>query len=389
LSGGEAHREAPLDQWTPVELTRRLLAFDTINPPGREADCIAFIAGLLEPLGFRCQTHAFAEGRPSLVAVLPGRREKQPLCIAGHVDTVPLGTRPWSYDAFAGEIDGGRLYGRGSSDMKSGIAAFLIACGKAARGPRLAADLVIVAASGEETGCEGSYFLASLPDVLGKAGALVIAEPSGNYPMVGHKGALWLTAEAAGVSAHGAMPELGVNAIYKAARAISALEDFGFNVAPHGVLGSPSLSVGTVQGGTAVNAVPDHAAFTIDIRTLPAQANDAVQAAIQSYLGTELAIRPLISTGGVFSDPRHPWIQAVFDIAVGYLGERPETRTLPFFTDASALTPALGDPPTVILGPGETQMAHQTDEYCEVAKLEAAVDFYGDIIAGWNALELY
>ncbi|HZX41095.1 MAG TPA: M20/M25/M40 family metallo-hydrolase, partial [Myxococcaceae bacterium] len=104
----------------PVSLTQQLVRFDTINPTSPELDCARFLAELLEDGGFRVRLHEFAPGRASLVASAPGG-SRPPLCFAGHIDTVPLGAAPWTRSPFAGETDGGRLYGRGSSDMKSGI----------------------------------------------------------------------------------------------------------------------------------------------------------------------------------------------------------------------------------------------------------------------------
>jgi len=137
-----------------VALTQELVRFRTINPPGDEEPCARHLAGLLEAAGFRVSLHEFAPRRTSVVARLGDTAA--PLCFTGHIDTVPLGTRPWAHDAFAGEIASGRLYGRGTSDMKSGVAAFVVAATQLA--PRLAgtAGVVLVITAGEETGCTGA-----------------------------------------------------------------------------------------------------------------------------------------------------------------------------------------------------------------------------------------
>src|SRR5258706_2261792 len=111
----------------PRALTRELLAFNTINPPGMERACARHLGGLLEGAGFRVAYHEFAERRTSLVAQIGAHERKPPICFTGHIDTVPLGAARWSHDAFAGETDGDRMYGRGSTDMKSGVAAFIAA----------------------------------------------------------------------------------------------------------------------------------------------------------------------------------------------------------------------------------------------------------------------
>lgn len=228
--------------------------------------------------------HEFDEGRTSLVGRLAGSQSKPPLCFAGHIDTVPLGANPWRKDPFAGEISDGKLYGRGSCDMKAGVAAFVWVAQQLAKLPKPKADLLFIAVAGEETGCQGSFHLVQTK-ALGSAGALVVAEPTSNYPIIGHRGALWLEIETTGETAHGSMPHLGVNAIYKAARAIGKIEKFKFDVAPHPQLGASTYNVGTIQGGLNINSVPDRSVFSIDIRTIPGQSHHEVQRSLQASLG--------------------------------------------------------------------------------------------------------
>ena len=366
-----------------VALTRDLVRFDTINPPGAEADCIRQVARLLETAGFELATYDFAPGRTSLVARIGGRADAPPLCFTGHIDTVPLGAQPWTRDPHAAEIAGGRLYGRGSTDMKSGLAAFVTAAIELA--PHLArtAGLVLVITAGEETGCDGARYLVGLPGVLGRAGAIVVAEPTGNEPLVGHKGALWLQARTSGVTAHGSMPERGVNAISKAARAVTRLEQFTFDVPPHPVLGRATLNVGTIAGGMNVNSVPDAATIGIDIRTIPGQPHTAVLRRLGDYLGQEVTLAPFVDIEGIWTEPDDPWVQEVFDIATPVLGERPVGRAAPYVTDVSLLAPAYGHPPSIVLGPGELALIHQTDEYCLVERIEQAVALYVGIAQRW------
>lgn len=366
-----------------VALTQALVRQNTINPPGNERRCADILARRLEDNGFSVTMVGFGEGRASLVARIGGREGTLPIAFTGHIDTVPLGMRDWTQDPFGGDIDGDRLYGRGSSDMKAGVAAFVEACiahrATLESGP--GALLVITAA--EETGCEGAFHLCNQPGLLGKAGALVVAEPTSNQPLVGHKGALWLRAVAEGVTAHGSMPEKGDNAVAKAARAVVKLGDFDFNERRHEVLGRPTLNVGTFHGGINVNSVPDRAEIGLDIRTVPGQTHARVTEALGSYLGTEVAVAPIIDVEAVWTDPEDAWIRRVFAIMAPLLSEPPVVQGASYFTDASALTPALGGLPTVILGPGEAAMAHQTDEYCLVSRIDQAVEAYGRIIEDW------
>jgi succinyl-diaminopimelate desuccinylase len=369
-----------------VALTQALVRMNTINPPGHEDQCTAHLAGLLEDAGFDCATYEFAPRRASLIARIGDGSGKPPLCFTGHVDVVPLGAATWSRDPFAAEIADGRLYGRGASDMKSGVGAFVAAA--IALAPRLAAGpgLVLVITAGEETGCEGAFHLAELHKVeriLGSAGAMVVAEPTANYPLVGHKGAFWLKAKTRGVTAHGSMPERGDNAIYKAARAVSALERFDFGVAPDALMGPATLNVGTIHGGLNVNSVPDAAEIGIDIRTIPGQRHPELFGCLCRHLGPDVELATVLDVESVCTDPADPWVQRVFAVMAPLLGEDVVPRAITYFTDAAALTQAFASPPTVILGPGEPQLAHQTDEYCFVDRIEQAAVAYRALIRDW------
>lgn len=369
-----------------LELTQDLIRLETINPPGNELLCIEPLAQMLEDAGFTLAIHDFGPGRVNLVARLGGTDDKLPLCFTGHVDTVPLGLQPWSVDPFTAEITDGKLFGRGSSDMKSGVAAFVIAA--LALADRIAGTpgIVLVITAGEETGCDGAFDLAGRNGALGAAGAMVVAEPTSNRPLVGHKGALWLRARTTGVTAHGSMPEEGDNAIYKAARAISKLEDFGFNIARHELMGAPSLNVGTVHGGININSVPDQTDISIDIRTIPGQSHADIRTTLASYLGDDITLETIVDTPGIWTDPKDNWLLEVSERTAKITGEQYSPQTAVYFTDASVLTPAMGNPPTVILGPGEAAQAHQTDEYCVVDRISEAVAIYESIIAEWCAL---
>jgi succinyl-diaminopimelate desuccinylase len=365
-----------------VALTQSLLRFDTINPPGNEDPCARMLGAALERAGYRTRYHSFGPGRTNLLADIGGQPDRLPLCFTGHIDVVPLGNAPWSKDPFAGETDAGRMYGRGSSDMKAGVAAFVVAAIRMAPHLQRTPGLNLVITAGEENGCEGAFHL-HRDGVLGRAGAVVVAEPTSNYPFVGHKGAFWLHAVARGVTAHGSMPEKGDNAVYKAARAVTKLESFRFANPPHALMGQATLNVGTFHGGLNINSVPDQATVAIDIRTVPTVDHRALLAALSAQLGPEVELKTLIDLESVYTDPQDPWMQSVFEVMTPILGARPIARAATYFTDAAALNLAYRNPPTVILGPGEPHMAHQTDEYCVVERIAQSLGAYEEIIRRW------
>ena len=364
-------------------LTQELLRYNTINPPGAEEPCARHLGVILEAAGFRVAYHGFGTGRANLVATIGGDHEVAPICFTGHIDIVPLGARAWTRDPFAGETDGGRLYGRGSSDMKSGVAAFVAAAVALAPHLERSPGVSLVVTAGEETGCQGAFDLVSRPGALGRAGAIVVAEPTSNYPYVGHKGAFWLHARTHGVTAHGSMPEKGDNAVYKAAHAVACLERFRFSTPPHGMMGQGTLNVGTLHGGLNINSVPDEAVIGIDMRTVPTQDHRHIRDELGAALGPHVALETLLDVASVYTEPQQAWVQHVFDVMQAYLGERPQPRTATYFTDAAALTPAYGHPPTLILGPGEPQMAHQTDEYCLTDRVGAATEAFTRLMQDW------
>ncbi len=364
-----------------VGLTKSLLQFDTVNPPGRERDCARYAGAMLQEWGFKVDYHEYADSRTSVVARLGGSEKKAPLCLTGHLDIVPLGARPWTRDPFKGETVGDKLYGRGASDMKAGVAAILMACRSLSKQLNDTPGVVVVLTAAEEGGCIGSRHLAETR-LLGKAGAMVVGEPTSNYPMVGHKGSIKFYARFRGVGAHGSMPELGVNAIYKAAKAISSLEGFSFGVKKHPVMGGPTLNVGTIEGGNTVNAVPDAARIGVDIRTVPGMDHTVLLEKITAML-SDAEFDVFSNLPPVWTAPDDEWMQRVFEICKPYVGEAPAARTAPYMTDAANLLKAYAGAPTVVLGPGEAAMAHQTDEYCSMERVRQSVDIYEKIIRDW------
>jgi len=363
-------------------LTRKLISFNTINPPGRERECAHYISNLLENGGFKVSLFEFEDTRTSLVA-RSGNEGELPICFTGHIDTVPLGETQWHADPFKGETDGDKIYGRGSADMKGGVASIIIAALSFLKTAKKNSPITLVITAGEETGSQGAKHLAGLNNALGQAGALVVAEPTSNYPLVAHKGALWLEAQTTGITAHGSMPDQGENAIYKAVDALQKLMKIEFADSPHPLLGKPTLNVGTIAGGLNINSVPDRATIGIDIRTIPSQTNENIFSWLKSCLGEDVQLKRIVDVGSVATAPEHEWVQDVFDITGAYLDERPGPRGINYFTDASVLTPAYGNVPTVILGPGEAQMAHKTDEYCSISKIEQSFEIYTELMRKW------
>ena len=368
---------------SPVELTRDLVRIDTVNPPGNEIRAAGSLAERLRDSGWSADLVEPRPGRASVIARLEGRDSTRlPICFTGHLDVVPIGTAAWSVDPFGGEISGERLYGRGASDMKSGVAAIVCAAAEVARWRNRRAGALLVLTAGEEAGCDGARELVELGLLQARAGALVVGEPTRLYPVTAHKGAFWARLVTRGKAAHGSMPELGENAIFKMLPVVDRLRALDLGP-PNPLQGAPTVNVGVIRGGSIPNQVPDRCEVLVDVRTVAGLRHDDVRAALAIAAGDVAEVERLIDAPPVLTDAADPWVERIFELAAPYTGERPRARSINYFTDAAVLRPALGNPPTVICGPGTPELAHQTDEYAEVALIERAVDLYTAIAREW------
>ncbi len=378
------------------QLTRDLLHFNTINPPGQERDCAHFLGKLLGDAGFDVAYHEFAPTRTSVIATIGGRHTKPPICFTGHIDIVPLGAATWTRDPFAGETDGDLVYGRGSTDMKSGIAAFVVAAIGLAPLLKNSPGVTLVLTASEEVGCEGAKYLAD-QKLLDRAGAIVVAEPTANYPFVGHKGLIWVEIETRGKTAHASMPEQGDNAILKMAKVIDELEHFQWKhhcgVDCHAVMGKPTMNIATIHGGLNTNSVPDSVKLTVDMRTVPGIDHVHLCHSISSLIGDLGTLRKIVETPPLYSEPDE-WVESVYAMSAAFVGETPTPQTIMFSTDGADLkrgyleSAALGNGavPTIILGPGQPELAHQTDEWCSMSKLDESVEMFTRVMREWNGI---
>jgi len=362
-----------------VALAQELIRIQSVNPPGGEYPCVSLLGSLLKSAGMTVHSYEFEPGRPSIVATAPGTDDVPPLCFTGHVDVVPLGNEPWSVDPFAGVIRDGKLYGRGSSDMKCGVAAFVTATiSKLREGKKLRRGIKLVITAGEETGCQGAFHLVN-SDALGDCSLLVVAEPSSNEPIIAHKGSLRIRVDVHGRTAHSSMPELGDNAIEAVADMISALRRHVFSH-HHELLGGTSTCVSLIEGGMNINSVPDFASFSVDFRTVPSHSHTELLADVAALLGERAQISVITDFPGFATAKDDPALEGLVDIITEQLGRTPEFRGAPYFTDASALVPGFAGVAAVVLGPGEVEQCHRTDEFCFVGNIEKSHAIYQAII---------
>jgi succinyl-diaminopimelate desuccinylase len=358
-----------------VALAAELVAQRSDEPAG-EARIARALADRLDAAGLAVELAPFGEDgqRLSVIARLEGAGER-PVCLSGHVDTVPADPAAWSRDPWSAAIEDGILHGRGACDMKGGVAAIVCAAEAwAALDGARRPPLLVVLSGGEETGCLGARALA---DRLGPAQALIVAEPTGNVARLGHRGVLWLRAAFPGLAAHASMPHLGRSAIRAAIRAALALDEVEHRSDP--VLGRSTHNVGRIDGGTAPNLVPSRCTFDLDLRTLPGEDAASWTARLAGALGSEAELTTLLELPAVRSDAGDPRLMR----ATRALGLDAASGTVPFFTDASALAAAL-DAPTLIWGPGDAALAHAADEHCPTAQIADAAERLVAAATAWS-----
>jgi succinyl-diaminopimelate desuccinylase len=366
-----------------LELLTDLIRFRTVG--GGEGTAARHCAALAEQAGLGTQLLVWEPGREQLVARTPGG-SGPPLTFTGHLDTVPVEPADWSVDPYAAERDGDKVVGRGASDMKSGVAAAVVATVEHAARPHTCRGVQLVLTAGEETGCTGLLGLdAPGREALARGGPLVVAEPTAGELVLAHKGAHWMRLRATGRAAHGSAPELGDNAVVRLARAAVALHDHA-DWPRHDRFGPVTANVGVLRGGVAHNVVPDAAELLLDVRTVPGVDAARLRAHVGRLAGervdvTDHVVLPPLDTGA--DDPFVGMVRSA--LQAGGLPDAPAPPAR-FFTDASVLAGLLGDggpAPTVVLGPGEPAQCHVVDEYCLAGRVEQAVVVYRELLDRW------
>ena len=309
--------------------------------------------------------HSQIERSNVIARLLPRNKIRQTILLAPHLDTVGADD-----SQFVPRRENGRLYGRGACDTKGSVAAMLTALCELANAKSRPQETEIVFAGlvDEENAQIGSRALAASGF---KANLAIVGEPTRLQVVTAHKGSLWLQLETRGRAAHGATPQLGQNAVHEMARIVDLLEtDYAVRLRRrrHPLLGTATVNVGTIHGGTQPNIVPDGCAITIDRRTLPGETESGVRREIAALLrakrlpakisSTKLAPCPPLETS-----PRLPLVRH-------FLRSAGQARPagVDFFCDAAVL--AAGGIPSVVFGPGDIAQAHTVDEWISLASLE-------------------
>jgi len=365
-----------------VSICQALVRAPSENPPGDEREVARVSEQLLATLGLTCE---FVEPLPGRVSTIStwGSGTDRTLLFNGHYDVVPVGDeRAWPHPPFSGHVADGKLYGRGSTDMKAGIAACIGAVSALQRaGFEPDGKIVMHLVADEEAlGTHGTRYLVEHGHCMGATEALV-GEPTAMHLVTAERGAVWLRVSTEGVSAHGSTPQLGTNAIEHMAHVIDTISHMRFRKL-HETLGAPTINIGTIRGGSKVNMVPDFCEIEIDRRTIPGETNDEIVAEFEAALAPlrehspELRVRVAIDDFAEASQtPEGTSVVALLDEARNAFGIDGSEVGYAGATDARFLINQ-AHVPSIVFGPGDPLLAHTVDEYVEVEQLVQATRAY-------------
>ncbi|MCC6127099.1 MAG: M20 family metallopeptidase [Pirellulales bacterium] len=382
----------------PVGILRELVALPSVNPMGcaedkpyfGEARVTAYLEKLFRDLGLQTFRQSVAPGRDNLIALLEGETPPAEggtlLLFDAHQDTVSgagMAVEPWTPT-----IRDGKLFGRGSCDVKGGMAAMIAVLGRlAAERPRGMPSVVMACTADEEYLLSGAAALTALwtdgscPAFPRRPDAAVVAEPTNLDAIAAHRGVIRWRCATLGRAAHISQPHRGGNAIYKMAGVLAAIERYErevFSRLPaHPLCGPNALNVGTIAGGTCANIVPDRCGIEIEIRVPPGEDAEARRRDLLGYLTREAATEP-----PALHDPPYMHAPPLPDDANRALAERlaaaareavgrGQCRGAAFATDAALF--ARAGTPSVVFGPGFIEQAHTADEWLPLDQLHQAV----------------
>jgi len=369
------------------ELLAELVRRPSVNPMGRmdlpseilhESRVTAFLEHELRDIGCEFHRQTVQPGRDNLIATFtPSHPAPLTVLFEAHQDTVPVDAM--TVEPFGAVIEGQKLYGRGACDVKAGVAVMVAALGRLVKENPAGAAKVIVAFTVDEE--NGGLGVSELMRSGLRADYAIVAEPTLLNIVNAHKGVARWALETSGRACHSSRPEDGVNAVYRMAHLLQAVEEYAQELREHPadpILGSRTLSVGRVAGGVSANTVPDACSAILDRRLLPGETFETATRELEAFLRARRDVDfpftitrsspgclPLDPTGSVDLVKR---LGVAIDSVVGHHIVHP----VPFGTDASRI--AVAGIPAVVFGPGDIAQAHTKNEWIDLAQLEPAAE---------------
>ncbi|KAL9948512.1 hypothetical protein D7B24_009202 [Verticillium nonalfalfae] len=386
------HHEKPLD--VAVEdatgLTQILTRIASANPDlsndaGSDETAIAeYIFSWLRHRDLEAHWVERTAGRPSIVGVLRGTGGGKSLMLNGHIDTVSLSSYGEGADPLSGRLQDNRIYGRGSLDMKAGVASSMAVLAALAKSgaEKLRGDILLAAVSDEENFSKGTE------DVLAagwKADAALIPEPTSQAMVTAHRGFVWVEIDVLGKAAHGSEPHIGIDAILLAGSLQTALLEYGRTLPTHPLLGKAHLHGGKLVGGEEPSSYPAKCTLTIEFRTVPPQTPSSIMDDLNRILGEVAAKTPdfryaaprmTFARPGSALEDDHSFVQTVRTVVGNVTGHVPAPAAAGFWCDAGLLNEA--GIPSIVYGP-KGEGLHAAVEWVDVDSLKEVTKVIEDI----------
>ncbi len=350
---------------------------------GQEGTCAEFISQRLRGMGLEVKWHEAEKGRPNVVAVLRRGEGGPRILLNDHMDVVPPGPlEEWERDPFSGDIENGKLYGRGAVDSKSGLATMIMAVDSL-----LASDvpwngeIVLSAVVDEEKGGEKGICHLIREGILKRADMGLVLEPTTMRIEIAQKGAFWARITTFGRASHGARPWLGINAVDQMMALLGELKalESSLQIKTHPLLHPPTINVGTIRGGTVVNMVPSQCTIEVDRRLLPGESEQDARAEFDSLItrvtsqrGIKASWEPIRHWPSMEIPQEENVVQGLCRAYFEVLGNRPQIAGKDACTDASWIFHGLGTP-VAIFSPGDGFSALTANENVDIEALVAAV----------------
>ncbi|MFD1040253.1 M20 family metallopeptidase [Virgibacillus byunsanensis] len=362
-----------------IRFLQRMIQIDSSNPPGNENDIARLLAERCDQSGIPYTISEVGANRSNFEIRIEGEGDGR-FIFCGHMDTVLPGEQPWKFPPFSGEIAGDQLYGRGASDMKSGLCAMFLAVESLFNEQkRLPMDIVFLATAGEEVDSCGARKYLQEQHLDDDVKALVIGEPTNEKVVVGHKGALWLEIITVGKTAHGSMPEMGINAVEWMQKVMEMIESLKTKWKISAVpLGESSLAITKLNGGVQTNVIPDRCSLHVDIRSIPPQSHEELIMEINQNLNElfsaenapDYFVDILLDRPSILTEKSSHIITTALEIK-----NQDSVYGVSYYTDGAVLNPD-SKIPTLIYGPGDEKLAHQPNEYVDVHAYLRSIEFY-------------
>lgn len=376
-----------------LEILTRLIAFDTTSR-NSNLELIAWVEDFLRQRGIASRRVANADGTKANLYASIGPDVAGGVVLSGHTDVVPVDDQPWSSDPWVLTERAGKLYGRGTADMKSFIA-LALANADAAKAAALKRPIVLALSYDEEIGCLGApSMIAELATQANKPSAVIVGEPTSMKVVSAHKGVRSFIVEVIGREAHSSLPDQGVSAVMEAVKLMSLVSDMGIEArnATHPLFNppGPTMTIGKVEGGTAGNILARRCSFIWDCRCPEASQGDALEARFRAAASElDAAIKARAPEGGVNITRRTNTPGLAIDrdseaetLARALTGDN-ETRAVAYAAEAGLFQRA--GISAVICGPGSIEQAHQPDEWIERTQIEEGAVFMQRLIERLSA----